>query len=162
MSQLILPPIALYNAERERLSERHAALQWFDRELKQLDVNLDAVKVSEHAGAAGMRPGFWHVRMTDPETGWQHYMVIEGPDGQFMEPHAGVIEKLRQHDLRRRGAFEDMLKQLDKADASRAKQESDWRDALKQEFAERYYNKANASVSMTPTRAGWKNRLKKA
>lgn len=159
---IILPPIALYNAERERLAERHGALRWFEEQLKELDPHLTLVKASEAGGAAHMRPGYWHVKMTDPETGWQHYMVIEGPDGQFMEPHSGVIDKLREHDLRRPGAFEEMLKQLDARDAAHASRQKDWHEAMKVEFAERYANKANASVSMANQGKGWRYRARRA
>lgn len=158
MSPIILPPIALYNAERERLTSRHAELRWFDDQLKAFDPNMDLVRVSEQAGGVNMRPGFWHVRRTDPTTGWQHYMVIEGPDGQFMEPHAGVIEWLRGYDLHREGAFEGMLKQLDAKDRAKERDTARWRDALKEEYAERYANKTRASVSMSNQGRGWKNR----
>lgn len=139
------------------MSERHDALVWFDRELKAIDPNLELVKAKEHAGAPGMRPGFWHARMTDPKTGWQHYMPLEGPDGQFSEPHSGHLRRLKESDLQRPRAFADLKRKWDAEDDRRKRDQLFAREDFRTEFMERYRNKERPSVSFARI-GGWRNK----
>jgi hypothetical protein len=87
---LILPPTVAFDLERERMVERHAALSWFDRQLKDIDPRLELVRAREHAHAPGMEPGFWHVKRTNEQT-LDSYVPIKGPDGEFVEPNSGWL-----------------------------------------------------------------------
>lgn len=160
MTDLYLPATAKYNMERERLTERHEALQWFDRQLKELDPHLELVKASEHVGAPGIEPGFWHVRRTDPVTRWQQYMPLRAHDGRFSEPHSGHLERLRANDLQRPGAFDELKRKWDREDEDRAKELAWTRGEYKQEFLERYKNLSSPSVSFADTAKGWRNRAR--
>lgn len=158
MPDLILPASVKYNLERERLVVRHEALRWFDTELKALDPDLDLVKAHDNAGAPGIQPGFWHVRHTDPVTRWQTYKALRGPTGEFSEPHSGHLEKLREQDLRRPGAFKELTERWDREDEARLKTQAWQRAELKQEFLERYQNLSRPSVSFADVKKGWRNR----
>lgn len=157
MSQIILPASVKYNLERERMASRHESLKWFDTELKALDEHSELIKASESAEAPGMIPGFWHVRRTDPVTGWQAYLPLTGPEGKFSEPHSGHLEKMRASDLQRPGAFEDLKRRWDAEDEAHRREQLWTREEFKREFAERYLNKIRPSVSFSDV-GHWTNR----
>lgn len=144
------------------MAVRHHALQDFDRQLKELDENSELVRAHEQADAPGMIPGYWHVRHTDPVTGWQAYIALKGPEGQFSEPHSGHLEMMREADLQRSGGFEDLMRRVDREEEEDRKRQLWTRGELSQEFAERYLNKTRPSVSMAAVAGGWRNRARKA
>lgn len=141
--------------ERERMASRHGELRWFDTQLKELDAHSELVRASDSADAPGILPGFWHVRRTDPLTGWQTYISLKGHDGGFSEPHSGHLEALRACDLQRPGGFEDAKRKLDLADEQRARELAWTRAEYSTEFKERYLNKTRTSVSFTEVNRPW-------
>lgn len=137
MSRLILPPIVDYNERRARLAERHEALKWFDRELKELDPYLELIKASESSDEPDLIPGYWHIRRQNP-VGIQTYIAITGPAGEFMEPHSGVIEDLRRMDLQRPGAWEEFHRNLSEKESAASRAAEEQREEFREEFMERY------------------------
>lgn len=148
MSALVLPPIVQYNEERARLTERHDALRWFDAQLRELDPNLSLVKASESAVDRDLTPGYWHIRRSNP-IGLDTYMRVTGPNGEFMEPHSGVLDRLRQADLQRSGGWEELLAKVEREENESRRRQDAVRAEIREEFLERYKAKANPSVSFS-------------
>lgn len=159
MPEIILPATAKYNIERERMATRHHALQDFERQLTELDEHSTLVRAHEQAAAPGMIPGFWHVKRTDPVTGWDAYLALTGPDGQFSEPHSGHLQKLREADLQRSGGFEELKRKWEREDEDKRKALLWTRGEFQREFAERYLSKTRPSVSFQNVGGGWRNRV---
>lgn len=113
MPELILPDVVLHNMELERslekmgrLRQRAHDLRALEDALKQIDPMLSLVKAQEKVENPNVRPGYWHVRRSNapfPDT----YLTIEGPNGEFVEPHSGVLDVLREQDTRRQGWFDE-------------------------------------------------------
>jgi len=70
----------------------------FRRRLRDVDPLLDLVRAKPRASAPGLRPNYWHVRRRNPGLS-DSYMPITGPNGEYREPHDGVIEDLALRDL---------------------------------------------------------------
>lgn len=97
--------------ERERFLERtEYQARTLKRLLRELDPNLDLVWVKEKAMLMpGLVPGRWHVQRKNPGAP-DSYFPITKEDGGYMEPHAGVVEQLRQDDLSRVGDVGQFLR----------------------------------------------------
>lgn len=158
MSRIILPASVEYNVERERMARRHAGYEDFNRQLRELDEDAELVKAHDGAAAPGIVPGYWHVKRVDPETQWEAYIALKGPDGEFSDPHSGHLEMLRQADLQRSGGWEALQRRLDREEEQRTKEQAWVRAEFREEFAERYLNKTRPSVSFTPVSSGWRNK----
>jgi hypothetical protein len=146
---LILPETVKANLELERcleaVSRAHAHgdfLLWFDRELKNLDSRLSLVKASERAEPP-LVAGYWHVKREN-EQAVDSYMPIAGADGEFVEPHSGVLRDLEASDLQRPGVLEALTERQQRSVRDRSD--------LKQEFAERIEQASKTSVSMSSKR----------
>lgn len=162
MSGIILPPIALYNAEREKLTNRHEHLKWFDVQLKQLDWRLSLVKAAPGAVDRDLIAGYWHIKRDNSEKGMlDTYLPITGPNGEFMEPHTGVLEQLRGGDLQRPGAWEEMIRRHDREEQDRKNRLAAERADFKEEFALRYKAKANPGVSFNSSKP-WRYRQERS
>lgn len=159
MSNVILPATAQWNAARERMTARHAELQWFDDQLKEFDPLLSLVRAAPHAEDPDLVPGYWHIKRSNA-IGMDTYLVLKGPNGEFSEPHSGFIEQLRKEDLQRAGAWEELMARLEREETASARAQQEAREDMKVEFAERYKVHANPGVSMTNQGKGWKNRAK--
>jgi hypothetical protein len=150
MSRIILPPIALYNAEREKLTERHHHLKRFDVELKAIDWRLSLVKAAPGAVDRDLIPGYWHIKRDNSQQGVPDtYMPVKGPQGEFMEPHDGVLNLLRERDMGRPGAWEEMVRRMDREEEERQRRLAAGRADFREEFADRYKAKANPGVSFS-------------
>ena len=101
---IAVPDWVRANMEREEFLERQGyQATVLKKLLKDLDPQLDLVWVKEKAPPLpGLTPARWHVRRRNqgaPDT----YFAITQEDGGYMEPHAGIIEQLKQADLSRVG-----------------------------------------------------------
>lgn len=102
MSGLLLPAAV----ERENLIAKaeldHARhVEQFNRVLRDIDPRLELVYVSQPPGVTvdappGMVWNRWHVQITSPERDVPEFLPITGPEGEFMEPHSGVFDQLRE------------------------------------------------------------------
>ncbi len=86
-----------------------------ERELRLLDDRCRVVKISARAGelhprmrAAGVIPGRWHMKLlTHPVNA---YFPITGPNWAYREPELSFAEEMKERDLQRRGALEEIRK----------------------------------------------------
>lgn len=145
MTSVLLPDWVHRNQVQARAQVRAGELNWFDAQLKEMDPHLSLVKASDTANNGLMVPGYWHVHRRNP-IGIDTYIAITGPDGEFAEPHSGVIEQLRKDDLQRPGAWEAFEDRLDREEAEYRRKILDQRAELKDEFTGRYKAKANPGV----------------
>lgn len=155
MSSLILPASYEYNREREAMAERHGALAWFDRQLKDIDPLLDLVKATDNASAPGMRPGFWHVRRRNPAPAIDSYIAVTDPEGEFCEPSSGWLEQFRRDDAWNNGGWDAMAKRWADREAAREKDKERARVARVEEIAGRMKAIDSPGVSMANAGRGW-------
>lgn len=168
MSRLILPPSAReqlmipdevlvrhqLEAQLERISalrERHGWLRYFNDQLRQLDPFLELVKAAENATEPGLRPGFWHVKRNNPAD-IPTYYPIEDANGNFIDPHMGVLDELRKMDTSRAGWLDEMLAKRRREYESRKRREKEDRVT---ELAERIYHYDVPKVAFNDTK--WTN-----
>ena len=151
MGEVALPP----NLERERWADTQIAFaKAFTAQLKQLDERLELVFINEQAKAPGLLPGRWHVRRRNPELGFDSYIPIAGPNGEYVEPHSGVIEELRQRDLWRENVSTKLIRERmareARAEADKALRDEQTRDHIAQD-----YRAARRVVGETLDRRNW-------
>jgi hypothetical protein len=166
LSSLILPDVVLDNLELERALEnvqmkrtRGEWLHYFDQALKEMDPKLSLVKAREDAPRyGGMIPGLWHVRRENGLGQRDTYLPIDDGNGNFVEPHMGILEGLRSNDMQRPGALDDMRKKWDAEQRDHEKRLQAFKDERMEEFKDRYRLHAYGSVSFADTR--WKNSAK--
>lgn len=161
MSGIVLPPVVEWNEQRAKLAERHGALRWFDDALKEFDPLMELVRAPEGSTDPDLIPGYWHIRRRNP-IGLHTYIAITGPEGEFTEPHSGVIEQLRKMDLQRKGAWEELMQKLDDEEAASRRKVQETRDDLKEEFADRYKAYANPGVLFGDNKWTWRSKAKRA
>ena len=131
---IAVPDWVRANMEREEFLERQGYQATVLKQLlKDLDPQLDLVWVKEKAlPLPGLTPARWHVRRRNkgaPDT----YFAITQEDGGYMEPHAGIIDQLKQADLSRVGNMGAFLRERrereqrvkDKKQSLRAEQRQD-------------------------------------
>lgn len=104
---------ALHDRMEEDVDDPQAKL--LERELRLLDDRCRVVKISARAGelppkarAAGVIPGRWHMKLlTHPVNA---YFPITGPNWEYRDPDLHFAEEMKERDLQRRGALEEIEK----------------------------------------------------
>lgn len=131
------------NAERNAGIEVHlrdhiAEGARLERELKQFDPYLEVGFIGERAPAyPGVMPGRWHVIRRNPD-GFDTFLPIAGPDGEYMVPSYQMVEELRRRDLHRPGAIEERMKATRDEWERREKSRELFREQARDEAAETY------------------------
>jgi hypothetical protein len=156
---IILPEIVESNRALEasletlqRKRERAGWLTHFDDALKGFDSKLSLVKARETiALERGLIPGFWHIKRENGADLPDTYLPITGPSGEFMEPHQGVLDMLREKDLQRPGRMEELRAEWDEQDRRLKAQQDQWRAEMSDEFAQRYKSMASPGISFSDT-----------
>lgn len=162
MSGIILPEVVQareqIEASLEALGakrERAAWLQHFDSALRAIDPKLSLEKAREQVQDRAIMPGYWHVRRQNGDDLPDTWLPIAGDDGEFIEPHMGILEGLRANDLQRPGRLDELRKQWDRQDAERANRTGSQRAQIREEFMERYVSNTRPSVGFGDDR--WTN-----
>lgn len=122
-------------------------MDWFNRELKQIDPNLELVFAPPTAKTVGLKPGRWHVLKHVPG-GPPNLKVIEGPDGEYVDPDSGLFDMLARSDLWNDRAVADQRRRAEAAQRAKERQEEREREALRAEAVERWAAVSRAQVSM--------------
>lgn len=109
-SGLIVP----LNAMREEAIDQGPPIAPFvkqlNAELQALDPYLELVWIGPNAARGvipGIEPGRWHIRRTPPDL-IHSYWPIMGPDGEYAEPTMKLIEDMKEADLWREGALQEL------------------------------------------------------
>ena len=143
--------------ERENLVARleldHARhVEEFNRMLHEIDPAWDLVYVHRPPGEecdppAGMVWNRWHIRRTIPERRVPDFHPITGPDGEFMEPHSGVLEQLKEGDLWTPGVRERFRQRRLDAAIQRERAAEASRAEIREETRERLRSLFDTSIS---------------
>lgn len=115
---------ALHERMEEDVDDPQAKI--LERELRLLDDRCRVVKISARAGelhprmrAAGVIPGRWHMKLlTHPVNA---YFPITGPNWEYRDPELSFAEEMKERDLQRRGALEEISDAEDQRDRDEAR-----------------------------------------
>ena len=126
-------------------------LDWWTRELKQIDENLEMLWFDEGVEIVGVVPCRYHVvRWSNDPTVPPNIMPITGPDGEFVEPNSAVFERLRAGDMWNDRALMDREKRRQDAQLGLERQREREAEDRQQEILERWVAATRTSVSMNP------------
>lgn len=96
-----------------------AELRQFNDELQKIDPHLELVRASPNTDHPDIRPGFYHLIRHNP-TAPVMVEVLEGPNGEFVEPGSNVFDLVEKSDMWSARAMK--LRQKKELDAARSKQ----------------------------------------
>ncbi len=149
----LVPSHVKANVEREEMADRHLEMaRELTKALRRDDPNLEVVWVGERAPATyGWKPGRWHVRRSNPGAP-DSYIPITGPNGEYVEPHFGILEELRSRDLWRKGGLHRVEEQFSTQEAAADAVDQEKMEAAREEFRERAEAYDSPAVSMS---SGW-------
>jgi hypothetical protein len=119
----------------EREAEDRRRGHWLEAELRQLDDRFRVRFFNSDHGVPWIKPGRWHVIRLNPDGAPPTAMPIER-DGEYCEPHSGVLEELRRRDSwRLKGSLADHMRAHQAKEAEQARREAeDRREEMKQDF----------------------------
>lgn len=160
MSALWTPPSV--SREEANIGAEHVAdvrlaaalrgqLEWWTRELKQIDDRLEMVWFDESAtGIVGVVPNRyaivrWNEAPTPPSV-----IPIEGPDGEFVEPNSSVFDKVRAGDMWNAEARRDRQRRQEQALAAKRRQQARETEERQEEILERWLAASRTQVSFNP------------
>lgn len=138
--------------------------------LRDIDPYLDLVYVTKPPGEElGPPPGLewnrWHVRRTVPGQSFPMFLPITGPNGEFMEPHSGVLDRLKEQDMWsgdgqkrfRERRLEEARRREKAAEASRAEIREETQQRLKSLFDTSVHFGGRSWTAQTAGRRGRTN-----
>ena len=152
---ILLPRTAVQGLEadeRRRLVDEECLGQarlaaHYTRALRDIDPYLELVFVRQPPGVNVDAPGDivwnrWHVMRKDPTRTVPDFKPIVGPNGEYMEPHSGVFEQLKEADLwgndgrerLRKRKLEDVRQRERRAEAEREEMHDEARLRIKAAF----------------------------
>lgn len=114
MPGVILPEYVRRNREVEKqeqvLDEHMRIAVEFTRELRKIDEHLDLILASERPTDPILadHPGCWHIKRANLGTA-NSYIAIATDDGRYREPVAEDLLRLRDRDLWRSEAINDLI-----------------------------------------------------
>lgn len=117
------------DARREKMeSVDNSKGQPLERELRLLDDRMRVVFIEPRAGelhprerGQGLIPGRWHIKLlTKPQNA---YFPICGEDWVYRDPDLAVVEEMKERDLHRRGALEEIRNAEDNVERARLRRE---------------------------------------
>jgi len=120
----------------EREAEDRRKGHWLEGELRQLDDRLRVRVFGSDHGVPWIKAGRWHVIRLNPDGAPPTAMPIER-DGDYCEPHSGVLEELRKRDSwKLRGSLVEHVRAHQAKEAERKRREQDdMREEMKKDFA---------------------------
>lgn len=137
---------------RERIAYGELArvkgiLDEFNHELRRIDHLLEMVRAPADCGLTGMKPHYYHVVRWNEGT-VPTFIVIEGENGEFVEPTSRVFDKLREGDLWDPVNLRRLQRRHKDADAAAAKMRAAENAARQEEIRERVAAVTRTQVSM--------------
>lgn len=148
----------VYTASVESMVERfRGVLGEFNPLLRDLDPYLELIFAPPNAEAAGLTPGRYHVMRHNPDAP-PSLMVIEGPDGEFVEPTSRLLDELRAKDMWSPEAMRDRdERKRQRAVAREAEKQRETEDR-QQEILERWLAVSRTFVSLDQSSPWTQNR----
>lgn len=130
-----------------------AALPQFNYDLKQIDEHLELVYVDSltDVGATPLRAGYYHVLRRNPGAPVT-VQVVEGPNGEFMEPTSALFEQLRFSDLWNGENMARLRSRHERAAQAADRLKAREREDRAEEVADRFNALERPSVSMDRSR----------
>lgn len=117
------------DARREKMesSLQTPQSEALEKELRELDDRLRVRFVDPAAGqlppamrGPGLIPGRWHMKLlTHPQNA---YFAITGPNWEYRDPDLAVVEEMKERDLHRPGALEEIRKGEEDEERARIRQ----------------------------------------
>ena len=156
---LLVPAAALADLERDRWAQsQHDYAKEFERRvLKHLDPRLELRFVHPSAPREyDVIPGRWHVVLRN-EQGPDTWKPITGPNGEYIEPHGGLVEQLQSMDLTKVNVKDYLYERRQKEARRRAKAMEADRQERVEEITDRF-KAFTPGVSLTSLSNGWKYR----
>ncbi len=126
---------------------RDASMDFWNRELKQLDEHLELIKARDDASVAGLTPGYWHVMRHNPG-GPPSLLPLVGDHGEFVEPTSRMLDLLRSGDLQNERVMRDRRAFDERAAAQRQRDKEQASLDRRADLAERIGSLTNVSVSV--------------
>jgi hypothetical protein len=122
--------------------------EW-EPELKRLDPYLRLGRARPMAYEPGftVRPGFYHWVRDNP-TAAMTVSVIDGPDGEFVEPDSGLLAALKRNDLQNPEVYRAVIGQRAVREAEEERERELELERANSEVLELYLAKTRAQVSM--------------
>lgn len=154
---LWLPPGPEQRLLEERLADTARRLEMVEMdplcvrltvEFKQFDEWVSIVKAKDHAAAPGIRPGFYHV-MRFNQNAPLSFLPIEAPDGGFMVPDSGVLERLRRTDMWNERVVRDRRRALEMEEQAKRADEARDAEERREELTDRWNAASRTHVSMS-------------
>lgn len=141
-----------FNAEMQEqavVNRLVGEMERFNYELRQIDERLELVFIPSHAdpGATGCRPGYFHVVRRNDNAPWS-IMVVEGDNGEPVEPTSRLFEKLRESDLWNPNVMRRVREKERRAEEAAEREKIREREARQGEIQERWDAVTRTQVSM--------------
>lgn len=135
------------DAEREaRVEDATQRAVWFDRELRQIHPDLRLVFVPPAVCTSGLTPGRYHIRFIN-DRGPDAYFPLYGDDGEFVEPHGGILEQLKAQDMSKDRNLEDLIRFEADREKAKEKEAEAYRAQLREVGRELLKHYGSTSVS---------------
>jgi hypothetical protein len=159
MGQLWVPPSATrkqveqrnaYTASVESMVHRfQGVMNHLNPLLKEVDPHLELIFVPPNADTSvpGIVPGRYMVMRHNPGAP-PSLMVVEGPDGEFIEPGTRLVDEMRAKDMWSPEAERDRKQRRARREYEKQKEQERETEARRQEIQERWASATRAFVSM--------------
>lgn len=132
-----LEETAVHAAEVEMMVTLRDELDSYNKELKQIDPDLELVWAPETVTAPGLSPGRFHVLRRNPPPAPPLLLPLETEDGGFKEPGSWMYDWLRRQDLWNDAAQADRRKAEQELERQRDKRRAEEREEVAWEIDER-------------------------
>lgn len=143
-----LEETAAHAAEVEMMVALRDELDSYNKELKQIDPDLELVWAPENVTAPGLSPGRFHVLRRNPPPAPPLLIPLEHEDGSFREPGSWMYDMLRKADLWNDRAQADRKRVQEEITRQRAKRKQEEREETAWEIDSRLKSVNDTSVWM--------------
>lgn len=139
-----------YAANLVHMMQMKHTMDFFNKQLQEIDPYLQLVKAEEHVEAGiPLRPGFWHIVRHNPGAP-PSVMTIEGEKGEYIEPNSRLFTLLQKNDMWNSNSLKEENRKRRKLLEAEERQKQREREARQQEMFERVQAATRVQVSMLP------------
>lgn len=121
-------------------------MTYWNKELRQIDPDLQLVKANEDTRLPELRPGYWHVLRRNaaaPVT----VIPVQGPNGEYREPDSSLFEELRRGDMWSNRSEAERKRTMRKLKQAEERQRDREREERIDEAVERLRSKSRLQVA---------------